>query len=90
LWLLVAACGCLWLLVAACACLCLLVAACGCLWLLVAAFGCLWLLVCRTPRETNPTGHWGPNYFLIKSLLFAKMYWIYNDPKDPWANNNAK
>ena len=23
----------------------------------------------RTSQETNPKGHWGPNYFLIKSLL---------------------
>ena len=23
----------------------------------------------RTPQETNPKGHWGPHYFLIKSLF---------------------
>jgi hypothetical protein len=23
------------------------------------------ILQCRTPQETNPKGHWGPNYFLI-------------------------
>ena len=28
------------------------------------------MLQCRTPRETNPKGHWGPNYFLRKSLFF--------------------
>ncbi len=24
------------------------------------------ILRCRTPQETNPKGHWGPNYFLRK------------------------
>jgi hypothetical protein len=28
-------------------------------------------LQCRTPQETNPDGHWGPNYFLIKLLVPA-------------------
>ena len=23
------------------------------------------ILQCRTPQETNPTGHWGPHYFFI-------------------------
>jgi hypothetical protein len=27
------------------------------------------MLQCRTPRETNPKGHWGPKYFLRKSLF---------------------
>ena len=27
------------------------------------------ILQCRTPRETNPKGHWVTNYFCIKSLL---------------------
>ena len=27
------------------------------------------ILQCRTPQETNPKGHWGPNYFFIKSLF---------------------
>ena len=27
------------------------------------------MLQCRTPQETNPKGHWGPNCFLIKSLF---------------------
>ncbi len=26
------------------------------------------ILQCRTPQETNPKGHWGPNSFSIKSL----------------------
>ena len=26
------------------------------------------MLQCRIPQETNPKGHWGPNYFFIKSL----------------------
>ena len=25
------------------------------------------ILQCRTPRETNPKGHWGPNHSLINS-----------------------
>ena len=29
---------------------------------------------CRTPRETNPKGHWGPNYFLIKILVFVALH----------------
>ncbi len=27
------------------------------------------ILQCRGPQETNPKGHWGPNYFFIKSLF---------------------
>ena len=27
------------------------------------------ILQCRTPQETNPKGHWGPNYFLRNSPL---------------------
>ena len=27
------------------------------------------ILQCRTPQETNPKGHWGPNCFFIKSLF---------------------
>ena len=27
------------------------------------------ILQCRTPRETNPKGHWGPNYFFVKSVF---------------------
>jgi hypothetical protein len=26
-------------------------------------------LQCRTPQETNPKGHWGPNCFLRNSPL---------------------
>ena len=34
-------------------------------------------LQCRTPRETNPKGHWGPNYLCKKTILFASsMYTI--------------
>jgi hypothetical protein len=41
-------------------------------------------LQCRTPRETNPKGHWGPNSFLIKSLFFfipggPGMSWVPQD-----------
>ena len=32
------------------------------------------ILQCRTPHETNPKGHWGPNYFFIKSSFFFSMY----------------
>ena len=31
------------------------------------------ILQCRTPQETNPKGHWGPNYFLGKSLFFSSL-----------------
>jgi hypothetical protein len=27
------------------------------------------ILQCRTPQETNPKGHWGPNYFLRNSPI---------------------
>jgi hypothetical protein len=27
------------------------------------------ILQCRIPQETNPNGHWEPNYFLIKILM---------------------
>jgi hypothetical protein len=27
------------------------------------------ILQCRTPQETNPKGHWVPNYFLINPCL---------------------
>jgi hypothetical protein len=27
------------------------------------------ILQCRTPQETNPKGHWGPNCFLRKSVF---------------------
>jgi hypothetical protein len=27
------------------------------------------ILQCRPPQGSNPQGHWGPNYFFIKSLL---------------------
>jgi hypothetical protein len=27
------------------------------------------ILQCRTPRETNPKGHWGPKYCLGKALF---------------------
>jgi hypothetical protein len=30
-------------------------------------------LQCRTPRETNPKDHWGPNHFLRKSLFFRSL-----------------
>ena len=30
-------------------------------------------LRCRTPGETNPKGHWGPNYLLRKTLLFSSL-----------------
>ena len=36
------------------------------------------IVQCRTPRETNPKGHRGPNHFFVKVLVFAKMYWILN------------
>jgi hypothetical protein len=29
------------------------------------------ILQFRTPQETNPKGHWGPNCFLRKSSLFV-------------------
>ena len=29
------------------------------------------ILQFRTPRETNPKGHWGPKYFLGKSIMNA-------------------
>ncbi len=32
-------------------------------------------LQCQTPRETNPKSHWGPNYFLGKSLFFCPPWW---------------
>ena len=31
------------------------------------------ILQCRTPQETNPKGHWGPNCVLIKSLFFPSL-----------------
>ena len=27
------------------------------------------ILQCRTPQESNPKGHWGPNHFFIQSLF---------------------
>ena len=30
------------------------------------------ILQCRTPQGTNPKGHWGPNYFFIKSTILPK------------------
>ena len=30
-------------------------------------------LQCRTPQETNPKGHWGPNCFLIKIVFFSSL-----------------
>ena len=35
------------------------------------------ILQCRTPRETNPNGHWGPNYFLINSFFFPPWWFWY-------------
>jgi hypothetical protein len=32
------------------------------------------ILYCRTPQETNPKGHWEPNYFLIQ-YLFWRWWW---------------
>ncbi len=29
------------------------------------------ILQCRTPQETNPKGHWGPKYLLIKWLFLC-------------------
>ena len=33
------------------------------------------ILQSRTRRETNPKGHWGPNYFLRKSLCLFPPWW---------------
>ena len=33
------------------------------------------ILQCRTPQETNPKGHWEPNYFLGKIIVFFPPWW---------------
>ena len=33
------------------------------------------ILQCRTPQETTPKSHWGPNRFLRKSLFLHPPWW---------------
>ncbi len=45
------------------------------------------ILQCRTPQETNPKGHWGPNYFLQTSWKLTHHECIshHNAGLDSWS-----